>query len=194
MRVKEGIATWVCGLWKGKDNQERAGRDERCCDPVDHPPTVDNGDEATDHDAAADASRERERTDGHDRSSLVQEEDIGNGQLRHNLGCSRCKTHDDARCEFAAVGGSSASPSCARQVQGEREHVDWSSAVLDDDGHPEQSAHTLHQGRGGEEIGSFRDISAGIRVRLRSSEVHRRHRDDVDGWSCSQEVAEGDSG
>lgn len=91
MGIEQRIVAWICCLWKSKDDEEIAGSDERCCNPVYHSPTMGNRDESRNHNAAADTSRECEYVDSHYGSSFVKEEDVANGERAITLAAPAAK-------------------------------------------------------------------------------------------------------
>lgn len=121
----------------------------------------------------------------------MQEEDIGDGQRRHDFGSAACEAHDDAAGEFAGIAGSSACPHGTGGVEGEGENIGGPSSELDDEGHPEESSHSLQQGGRGEEVGYLGDLGGEVGPWRASFKVERDI-DNVDGWASGQEVAEED--
>lgn len=69
--------------------------------------------------------------------------------------------------DVATIGSRTAGPCSTSSVQCERDGVDWSSAILNDDGHPEQSANSLRQSCCGGKVCCLRYVTTEIRIRLR---------------------------
>ncbi len=169
-----------------------------------------DGDEPRDEDTGANSSRERggvetkvnkavsvafcscqgERDSRHDGSSLMEKEDVGNGQRSKALSRTAREAHENPSSQRAAIRGRSASPSCARGVHGKGEDVEGSSSVFDHDGHPYQIAQSLEKGRRRKKV---RDLgNASIETQVRVTEKVLGDLDDSYGRAGCEEVAEED--
>ena len=187
-------------LGHGEEDEERRGADQSRGDVVDVPPGVADGDEACDDDASGHPAGEKCRVRSevgqhnspaaregevssfysrHDGTPFVQEEDVGNRDGRDTLARPGRQTHEDSRRKLVRVRCGETGPDRTAGVQGERGQVHRSPAELEDDGHPQQIAHALHECRRREEVGDFRDVGHEGRTRRAEEvdgDVHDGHR------------------
>lgn len=93
----------------------------------------------------------------HDGSSFVQKENVSDGDRRDRLRGSSAKSHQDPAGQEATVRVIKNEPYCACKVDGVARNVDWPSAKLVGERHPEEVAHPLEQGGCREEVSSSGD-------------------------------------
>lgn len=109
----------------------------------------------------------------HDSPSLMEEEDIRQGQGGHELRSSCRDTGQQSCCEHTSVGFGTRRPNVAHGEQGKADDVHRSPTVLDRHGSPDELANADGQGRPREEVRHFADVADEIRVAGRCEEVGR---------------------
>ena len=117
----------------------------------------------------------------------MQEEDIGNRQRSKTFACTSSETHDNSRCKFITVLLGNTCPDCCDGVDNERREVYRSTAVFNNDGHPEEHSHALQQGSAREEVGNLCNVG-GEGWAWWAKKVHG-DLDNCNGWASGQEVA-----